>query len=263
MKTRLKLLPVVCVMFLAACNFDSQNDPIIVPDVKKEFYVDIWEELLPQERRFWLLIETIEPENCLNASIYYDLDQLGNSITVSLDDIIVPSNCEAGQAPATADLDLGVLNTRTIDFKINLKNAVFNSGALQVNYDSYEVLMPAPEGIQFKHKKLMRVPNTAIWGYVSYTDNSQAAAAQDVVNSIKGISYTVDYPEGYYGYFSIGADSQITSVLGQPAGNRYKIFVFDYPGDKANLTNLLNDLRSMHPAPAFDIKLWNAQGESL
>lgn len=263
MNTRLKLLSVVSVLLLFSCDFDSQNDPIVVPDVKKEFYIDIWEELLPQERRFWLLIETIEPENCLNAHIAYDLDQFGNAIEVSLDDIILPADCQAGQAAATSELDLGVLNTRTLDLKINLKNTVFNTGQLQVGYDAYEILMPAPEGIQFKHKKLMRVPNAAIWGYVSYGETTMAAAAQDVINDIKGISYTVDYPEGYYGYFSIGADSQVTSVRGQPAGSKVKIFIFDYPGNEANLMSLLSQLRSEYPTPDFDIKVWNAKGESL
>lgn len=252
----------LCTLSLTACDFDS-NDPIVVPEIEKEFYVDIWEELQNGERHCWVLIETIKPEDCLNASIVYDLDQLGNSLTISLDDILVPSNCEPGEAPAAADLNLGELTTRSFDLNINLKNAIFNNGALQVNYDSYQFVMENPEGILFKHKELKRVPNTAIWGYISYQDNSQYFAAQTIASEIEDISYEADYPEGYYGYYTIAPNTRTLSLHEQPNTDKLRVFLYDYTGNDTILEDKLASLRAAYPAPAFEIKVWNAKGESL
>lgn len=250
------------IVLTCACKLNSLNDPIVVPEIDKEFKVDIWENLQPTGRTLVFKILTIKPENCENATVSYDYRQVGSLLTMSLNDINAPSDCNPGLSPASADIQAGYLSTGNYALNINLKNTVLNTGALHVNYEDYKIEMETEEGLTFVHRQLKRVPYSAIWGYVTYTENSQEANAQQMVDGIKSITNEANYPEGYYGYFNIAATNSEISVYNQPVTTLIKPFIYDFPGDVQVLNDKLAELRSEAPAGVV-VKLFNAKGQEL
>ncbi len=253
---------IVITALTCGCNLDSDKDPIIVPEIEKEFNIDLWEELSPTSRELRLLVTTIKNEPCLNATIAYQNDRYGANMAISLDDIVAPSDCQSGMAPAQANINLGALSAATYNLSLGLKNTIINEGKLQVSYDKYEVTMETEEGLQFLHRELRRVPATAIWGYVAYSQPAEVNTANSIVEAIGDIAYEADYPQGYYGHFTINPNNYNLSLRYYPTQGLAKPFLFDFSGNTQNLKNHLADLRQSNPAITA-IKVWNANGEEL
>ncbi len=255
----LLLLPI-----LGGCDLADVGDAIIVPDVEDEFYVDIWEDLSTDNggRALILKIESIHPENCLNYSIDYRFDRTGNRLTVSLVDLREPADCEPGEAPVTADVNIGSLPSGNYAMNIDFRNTVENSGQLLVSPERYFLTMKTQNGIVLLREELLRVPENMIWGYVAL-QGAEAAAAAAFLEDLQAIS---DQPtgmrEGYYGYFTIhSADSEVF-VQDQPMDGSARTFLLEYTGTQNNLKGLLADYRLQY-GDQLPIRLMNAKGEVL
>lgn len=262
MNARLIWTMLAIVALTSGCKLNSLNDPIVVPEIEKEFKVDIWENLQPTGRTVVFKIQTIQPENCVNATVSYDYRQVGSLLTMSLNDINAPSDCNPGLSPASAEIQAGYLSPGNYGLNINLKNTVYNTGVLQVNYEDYKIEMETEEGLTFVHRQLKRVPYNAIWGYVTYTENGQEANAQQIIDGIRSVANEANYAEGYYGHFNIAAANSEISVYNQPVTTLIKPFIYDFSGDVQILNDKLAELRSEAPAGVV-LKLFNAKGQEL
>lgn len=251
---------VIAVLFWT-CNLDAEKDPIIVPEIDKEFNIDLWEALYPTGRELHLQVSTIKNEDCLNAAIAFEHNRIGANIFVSLNEIVTPNDCDPGMAPAKADINFGSLSAATYNLSLGLKNTIINDGRLQVSYDKYAITMQTEEGLQFLHHELRRVPSSAIWGYVAYAQSADVSAANAIVDAIGNVAYDADYPPGYYGYFTIINNTNNLIIKGAPAQGFSKPFLFDYTGNPQQLKDLATDLRQMYPNTT--LKLWTADGEEL
>lgn len=247
---------------LGGCHLDSLTGPIIVADVEDEFYIDIWEKLEPGKRSFQLKIETIEEENCLNYSIDFDFQKTGYSLEVSLNDILVPADCQPGDATAKALVNTGMLSPGYYDLLIGLRNTVLNEGQVLVSGDRYFLKSDKENGIIFLHKELMRVPEKAIWGYVVFEEGQDEQIAGDFIADLKEISTEGNYNNGYYGYFTISNSAEKISVTDRPSTFNIKSFIFQFEEDKEQLISLLTNYREDHP-DNIRIKLVTYEGKEL
>jgi len=248
-------------IFLGACQLDSLKDPIIVPDVEREFYIDLWEDLYPESRELVFKIETIKEQDCVNASISYNLNKTGNTLKLSLNNISAPADCQQGPARIFADASAGRISGGIYTMKLDLKNTVFNEGQLTVSGDAYRLDMNTEYGFTLRHKNLLRVPEQTLWGYVAYETAEQASVAADFVQSLRDASTDYDFREGYYGYFSVETAAPVSIHHEGPETAPHQAFVLKYEGDGTAVRAQIDAFRAAHGAP-FSLKVFNAKGQT-
>lgn len=246
---------------MASCDLADPKDAIIVSDVEDEFYIDMWERL-DDGRNFVLKIESIKPVTCLNYRIDYFSNRNGNRLTVSLNDIIEPTDCKPGEAAVKADVPIGSLPSGNYALDIDFRNTVVNKGQLYVNSESYLLTMKTENGIVLLREELLRVPNDLIWGYVATQQGANEAAAQNFMTDLQGISnQAIGLRVGYYGHFTIN-ESEKVFVPHQPTDGSAQTFLWQYRGSESVLKSLLADYRSSY-GNDLEIKLFNSKGETL
>lgn len=254
-----------CMLFVMGCDFSSLNDPIIISEVDDEFYVAMWETLgtTNEERNLIIKIESIKPEKCLNYRIDYQFSKDGNRLKVALNNIIKPLDCVPGEAIVKADVSAGYLLNGIYSFNIDLKNTLFNDGQLTIRSDSYALDMQSEDGFSMKQKELLRVPDGAIWGYVTYQQAVDEAIANKFVEDLKNISQTpLNYRSGYYGHFNIAPIDRKISINEQPVTSNIKPFLYHYLDETNKLKNLLETYRLQY-GNRLTIQFYNSKGEVL
>ncbi|NUN99701.1 MAG: hypothetical protein HUU01_03690, partial [Saprospiraceae bacterium] len=218
---------------LGACKLDSLGDPIIVPDVDREFYIDLWENLYPESRELVFQMETIQAQDCENATISYNLNRTGNTVKLSLNAISTPQDCQPGPAQIFASAPAGRLNGGLYTMKLDLKNTVFNEGQLTVTGDAYHLDMNTEHGFTIRHKSLFRIPEQTYWGYVVYETPEQETAVTDFIQDLQDISIQHDFLAGYYGHFTVESDKRVSIHTENLDGVDHQSFLFKYDGSGA------------------------------
>lgn len=266
---RINFTRVVCLLLLfgvvGGCDLAKVGDAIIVSDVEDEFYIDMWESLSSAngDRRLILKIESIEPEACLNYSIDYQFERDGNRLLVSLNDIIEPTDCQAGEAPVKADIDIGGLPSGSYVMNIDFRNTVENTGQLLVSSESYFLTMKSENGIVLLREELLRVPDNMIWGYVALQPGVDAGIREAFLTDLRAISKAPEgLREGYYGHFTAFSTNGDIFVHEQPTDGTAKTFLLEYTDTQANLKSLLADYRESYEDQLI-IKLYNSKGEAF
>lgn len=230
---RLNIYNILIFSFLlsfSGCSLDSLNDPVIVADIENEFYIDLW-ETLGNISDFQLVIETIVDEECLNVPIDFDLLKRPNDFKVTLNEIVVPSDCNPGSAPATASVSLGNLPIGAYSFSINLKNTVNNVGLLTVTPNQYLLEMETEHGFILVRSQLLRIPDHTIWGYVNFVaDQSDLAAA--FIEELKTLTAPKNFLRGYYGHFTINNEVNNITVTDQPIDFTLTSFIHSYTDEE-------------------------------
>jgi len=252
---------VVLATLLNACKLDSLGEPIVVPDVEREFYIDLWENLYPESRELVFNIETVQLQDCENTSISYNLNRTGNTVKLSLNAISTPADCQQGPAHIFASAPAGRLNGGLYTMKLDLKNTVFNEGQLTVTGDAYYLDMNSSHGFILRNKSLLRVPEQTYWGYITYETPEQESLASDLIHDLEANSVQHNFSAGYYGYFSVEANSPVKINEETLDGVSHKSFIFKYDGSGASIRQQINDFRFAHGA-SLTINVFNAKGET-
>lgn len=247
---------------IASCDISDLKDAIIVPEVENEFYVDLWEDLsAPGGKVLLVKVESIKTEKCLNYRIDQQFTKTNNQLKIVLNNIIKPLDCVVGEATVKADVNIGDLPSGFYQLNMDLKNTITNEGYLAVENDRYEWDLNTKNGIKPRRKELLRVPENAIWGYVTYTQATDEATANQFVQDLKNISEVpIHYLTGYYGHFVINAADSKVTIHEQPA--IAKPFLYNYKSEEEKLKNILSNYRRNY-ANRLTIKLYNGKGQEL
>ena len=235
---------------LSACK-KSDDNPDIVINVDDEFYINLFEELHPNESVFQIIIESIHNQDCLNYTIDHNVSFSNqfNRIILTINDIVEPDNCIEGQGTAFKAVPIADLQQEVYVFHINLTSAIKNIGKLNVNEDSYYLEMQTDDGIVLLNSWLYKIPENTIWGYVGYEEEEEKDNAESFVTDLAGISTEIGdvhgYKQGHYGYFSILSGQielhqDISSTLYQP-------FIYFYDGEKSDISDLIDDYCTSFP----------------
>ena len=212
----LRKISIICTLAigLSACKIGSLDDPIIIANVDREFEIELWELLSKEDRKLVFRVNSLEEENCLNSTVSTNAFFGQRSIQISIDDIITPSDCIEGRAPAKTEIDASLVKAGIYNLTIDLKKTIVNEGQLIANNNSYEVSMFSSKGIQIPHNTLLSVPNDIMWGFIHYNTPDQLEAAQNFVTELEKNNEVINIKDGYYGYFT--QDDGQLSVLDQP-----------------------------------------------
>lgn len=188
-----------------SCSLGDDKDPIIVPVLEDEFYLDLWQEASPSGPSLVIEFRTLADEECLNAEVLSSYDRNGRALTLKLYEILAPETCIPGNAPATGRESLAGLIPGTFDFTIDLQDLVRNEGKLVVEGDHFLVDTPT-NGFQWLHGRMERIPANALWGYLSYTTEEERQWAEAQLADLYTISSDPAWINGYYGPFELQRD---------------------------------------------------------
>ena len=257
MKQRIFVLWSFLLLGVNSCGVSSLDDPIVIADLENEFVIDLWETLSPGQRNLTFRIRSVATESCSNYSIDSPHYINGNKINISIKDIVAPTACEPGIAPAGTVVDLGQVAPGIYGLRVDLKSTVVNEGQLLVNDNSYSAQLFTENGIQFDHARLLRVPDQALWGYIDYSASNDSAVAQEFIAEIKTIATDFPLTEGYYGHFAI--EGGALSVNGQPEGESVLPLLLEKNADDREFEALVEEFRDLHEAE-LEIVLLDADG---
>ena len=188
----LKSTSIVAIVFLLIFTFGCKDEPIVEDvniTIEDEFKILLWESLEGNNRSFNLNVETIKSESCENTLIDVAPSIAGNSISFTIHDI-PEADCPAPIFIADANVEIGSLDSQSYEMIISLKNVIQNQGTLMVESDYYELKMKELNGIVVPEKRLYKVPQNTIWGYIA-SDNSNADSVADgFLDELNAVSYT-------------------------------------------------------------------------
>lgn len=243
------LLLLILVGVASGCE---KVDPTTQIDVVTDFTINMIENLSASGSNLALDVVTLKDENCLNSEIAYSFNGLNNALTLSLLNIVTPEDCQEGEAPATALVQIGDLAAVDYDFNIDLKGQIRSYGSLSVMQDRYLLNFQIKNGFRIPHVELMRVPATVMWGYVNHITEEQ-----DVVNEfiaeLEGISTATNLNDGYYGWYEI-ENQALSSVKGELRTGVNTRFIFNHPENIDDLTNRIAVFRTNNPTLRLELR---------
>ncbi|MFK8006779.1 MAG: hypothetical protein AB8H03_10420 [Saprospiraceae bacterium] len=258
----LKSTSIVVTVFLLIFTFGCKDDPIdegVNITIEDEFKILLWESLEGNDRSFNLNVETIKSESCENTLIDVAPSIVGNNISFTIHDIPEP-DCPAPIFIANANVEAGALASQSYEVIISLKNVIQNKGTLEVGSDYYDLKMKALDGIVIPEKRLYKVPQNTIWGYIA-SDNSNADSVSDgFIDELIDVTGDQDYIDGYYGYFS-AENNELTILQQNITYGSIRTFGLSYDGDNSDLITILSNFRSQHTNVEF--KIFTSKGEEL
>lgn len=248
------------ILLTTSCSLDNTGDPIIIPEVEKEFQVSLREQLGPAPRRLEVLLQTVKLQPCLDAAITHELLPAPGLIRIDIDGIHLPDNCMTGTAPARDTITLDQLANNNYLFEINLKRTISNEGSLRISAETYTLNLGLEKGLILPYKQLRRIPDYTIWGYVAHGSPSAAGIAGQFVNELSARSAPANLQAGHYGHFSVASGSGSITVADSPADLTLRPFAFRYTGNVDDLRSLTEAYRNQY-GNLLQIKLLAVTGE--
>lgn len=257
----LKLTPILIIavsLFLTISCRKNLGDKETIIAVDKEFEIIPWETLNDLGGSLQLRIATIQNQECGGTRINYATSSINNQLSVSLKSLAYPLTCNGFAEPAHDTVDLSNIKKGDYPFQVNLKGVVINDGTLHVEDGRYFLEMKTENGISMPKKELLRVPQGAIWGFIS-NDNGQDARYAQMIDSLKTITTPLSIPAGDYGYFSYtGTDIGIAAKFTTQRPN-IRRFIFKQTGTKEQLNGMLKYFRTV---AGMDFLVFTSDGRS-
>lgn len=245
---------------LVGCKLESLQDPIIVTNIEKEFYINLWEELSPSSRNLRIDLQSIKNQDCLNYSIDYKWNATASQFDLGINDIMPPADCLAGVGPAKTQIVVGDLENQVFNMKIGLGETVINEGQLVVTGETYTLQMDTEEGIIIPEKTLRRVPVASVWGFVAFQDAADQSTADDLLMQLNSLGTALELKEGKYGYFSVINEQLLVS--GAPARGQVSSFAIAYSGEEKAIKELVDNFRANH-TNSVSLKVFTATGKEF
>jgi hypothetical protein len=251
------LIFAVGLLFTTSCQKNLGDKETIIA-VDKEFEIVPWEKLDDSGGKLQLRIATILNQECGGTRINYATNLLNNQLTVTLKSLSYPITCNGFAAPARDTIELSDIKKGDIPFRLSLKDVIINDGVLHVEDGRYWFEMKKENGISMPKKELLRVPQGAIWGFIS-NDNGQDERYTQMIDSLKTITTPLSMPTGDYGYFNYtGTDIAIAAKFTTQRPNIHR-FIFRQTGTKEQLNSMLKYFRTV---AGMDFMVLTSDGKS-
>ena len=259
LKNRVFLLLIWISACLSSCKVDSLNDPIVIPAIDTDFSLNLLENLHHPNNPLEIHFETILNENCLNTSVLSSYKKEADHLVLTIFDILEPENCDHGIAPAKGlESIYSITPNNNYTLQIELKDIVSNTGSLAVTDTYYKVEMNEEHGISWEHTKLFKIPQGALWGYITYTSDEQLPVVTDFITTLEGGTTAFNQSDGYYGHFSID-NGDIISIKGIPLDANTEIFIQIYSDSQEAMNNLVENFRAGAP-DGVKLHLYDGKG---
>lgn len=254
------LLVGIAIFLAGGCNLTSLEDPIVIPEVSDEFYLDMWERLEPTGRYLEWKLRTIEKAECEESTLNYSYRTTSGTIELDINAIELPADCTPSEQPLQTTIEGVKLSTNYYPLQFSLRDAVTNEGALVVSTDKYEANLQDSKGIILVRRELRRIPDETIWGQVQLTNDSLKEAAAQFMDQLLQLSQPKLLAAGYYGYFMVETSGKVVLNNNETAGD-IQSFTHQFRGDTEDLTELVENTRLQYPE-GLTIRLYDTKGRT-
>ncbi|WP_277478146.1 hypothetical protein [Catalinimonas alkaloidigena] len=206
---------------------------------------------------------TLKDFPCINYRIKHDMVVDQQAIKIVLEEVEVSDVCLDAIGPASAFVDLGMLDEKEYDLQIQMGSSLINHGTLSVSKDAYELNLLESEGIELAVPKLNRIPAQAVWGTIKYTDEERHKKVAAYFEEAMDIAGATDkkFSEGDYGYFKVSSEGKITQPIEGNEAVKEQAFLFDFAGKTEDLLQVLQRINSRYND--VQLRFYNAQGEEF
>lgn len=250
----------IAILWTGGCTVKEIDKPIIVPQVEKEFLIEMREEPGPAPRRLAFSLRTIKLQECLNTGIRHQLSSIPSRYRLDILGLLQPSDCIPGVDYAKAQSSTEMPAEGLYNFEVLLGNTVSNEGVLHVEGKTISLDLDTDEGIILVNPILLRIPEFTIWGYVGFSEPSLAPLAEGFVNEVGARAGVGNFVPGHYGHFSIPMGTGDIKITGSPSHLLLRPFVFRFTGNFDDLERLVAEYRQQYGAQ-LDIKISAITGE--
>ncbi len=250
------------ITILIGCS-KTQEDPNVITDINDDLNVFLWEELVDGERNFVLKVETVRHQDCMNYELAHTINRFADNITLSVDQLIAPDDCETGYSPAHLSVRIGSLEPISYKIELNLQqNEIVNKGQLLVSSSQYSIVLETDHGIILPEPILNRVPNNTIWGYIGFNDATEEFNIRNEFHSlITDLVSAGNFTPGHYGHFSLTTANELSVDAGKEYPKQLD-FLYHFDGEEQDLVTLLEDFRTQF-GDLMEIKIFTANGSVL
>lgn len=235
-----------------------------MPDVEDEFYIELSEVFDNGDRSMNWKLRTIEPVDCEGASISFSFKrEAGQVLSLSINEILAPNDCDPAEEPARAVVEVGVLETGPYPVSVALRETLNQDGVLKVYDQFYQLELESGNGIIPLRDRLYRIPDHTIWGFIDHQGiESLILAADAFMSELTQITEEQTLTNGHYGYFGVADNGrQITfpDDEAMPLATTYRFQRAISPDQKTEVTALISTYRENYEG--LVVKVFNTFGE--
>jgi hypothetical protein len=259
LRNLLLLLPFVVV--LSACNLDDSEKEIIVT-LETDFTVIVLEDLSkPGALQFE--VRTTEMRPCTNSTIGLDIDKIGDEISLFINEVSEPADCEVGEAPAKGTVGTDIIPDGVLGLNVSLQNAVENQGTIELTDDRFIVQMGTQDGVSFAEREFFKIPEGIIWGYFAFDESGgMGEEVQEIIQTFEDTNLAAGLVDGHYGYFKTNA-GEINWMRSDTEKSKLVSFVYQAGTNLDETINLLVDFKEGHPESELEAGLFLWDGRSF
>ena len=251
------------ILTLFSCRKDKdQNTNLILTNLIDEFQISLLESLSPNGKQLVMRVKTLEEVDCENAALDYSLEQSTGKIVISINEIDLPSNqdCISNPMFLTTDIPLGSIPDGSTDLEVNLRESVHNEGTLHNEDSHYRISLRTQHGIDLPYKKLFKIQEGTIWGYIGYRTEISPVVDQ-FFSDLTQLTAEGDYEQGNYGHFTYDKSAEETISFEDnhelPFVSR---FLLKLTSDKDELVNLIEQYRQQYGSEIeLEIRTWKGE----
>ncbi len=230
-------------LILSSCNKADKTD--LEYNVDAEFIISLQEKLTRQSNYLQLHTETLSKTYCpgTNIVVKNKSNLSANEIHLDIENIMENDECISKDDIAQSDVTFSKLDDGTYTFKINLANTVPNEGQLSVTPQGYSLVLHSFNGISAGKINLNRIPDYAMWGYITHDGSESASeASEDLFKMISENYQEASLSNGYYGHFEI--ESGNVDFPAEESLNEIHKFAFITTDDFDNLEEDIKAFKS-------------------
>jgi hypothetical protein len=239
------------ILLLSGCAVDKEIQNELIIDVDDDFRIRLLENLETRALDLVWVLESIRNPECSGDTLVADVNQFGSALRVDVELVRQVGNCLPATRTIQTEATTGPLDIGQIPLNINFQELVPNRGALLVGDRDFQVEMETTHGFYLPYKRLQRIPQDLVWGYVGF-GSVYRQFAQEFLDGLAKITTSQDLNPGSYGYFEISSDQEIT-VLGQEKEpfNSQAFYGFYNAGDLDDIQALIREYQEEFPGMRF------------
>ena len=219
-----------------------------------------------------LYFSTTKIYPCCNYPIDLSWEKSSNIIDITFKGVIETDLCLTALGPATAMIDLGVLNNGT--YQLNFYNEyIKQSGELIVSSDSYKINFFKNFLVHFSNIPLNKIPENTIWIAINYNEEKFLLSFLEDFMDLEVTEKS--YSRGYYSFennsypglysgFKVEENGTITFLpditnSGVGLGRLFtQSFVFQYSGSTASIEQLIKQYKEQ-----IEVRAYTDRGEQF
>jgi len=256
-----RILP-LWVLFLAMSCQPDEAIPEIVVTAAPEFRADVYEFISPDNGArttgFWLESFALYP--CKGYATLHNTAQTGGSITVAIEGVEPPDECVGAPGPLRAFLALPPLTDGDYALTFQLGSALTSTGRLQVDSGRLLWQLEQAQGIDFRNRETLRMPEGLVWGEVRLQSEAERPVAQNFIAELKAATIAQNLAPGFYSYFTVTGLGTFAFHESYETAAQNEVFVRQFTGPVETIRTLVNKYRNHQTLP-LQIRCFTTFGE--